>query len=162
MRPIVRALLVFLPFLFLRPSTAIAAVDWAPVTDADRAMKSNPLDPGSGAVVLFKRGQISVEERTAGFWTTRIVTYVRIKVLTDAGRDAGNRSIEEPKWVRFGKVEGRTILPSGEIVPLDPSKVFHGRTFELGKRYAVLRTTFAFSSVQPGAILDYQTDETAD
>ena len=70
----------------------------------------------------------------------------------------GNRSVESPKWLRFGNVEGRTILPSGEIVPLDSSKVFHGRAFELGKRYAVLKTTFAFSSVQPGAILEYQTE----
>ena len=162
MKPIVRGLLIFLLFVFLRISAAVAAVDWAPVTDAEKAMKSNPLDPGSGAVVLFKRGQIFVEERTAGFWTTRIVTYMRIKVLTDAGRDAGSRSIEQPKWVRFSKVEGRTILPSGEIVPLDSSKVFHGRAFEAGRRYAVLKTTFAFPSVQPGAILEYQTEETAD
>jgi len=162
MRPIIRGLLVLLPLVFLPASAALAAVDWAPITDAEKAMKSNPLDPGSGAVVLFKRGQIFIGERSAGFWTTRVVTYVRIKVLTDAGREAGNRSIEEPKWVRFSKVEGRTILPSGEIVPFDPSKVFHGRAFEAGRRYAVLKTTFALPSVQPGAILEYQTEEMAD
>jgi hypothetical protein len=161
MKPILRPLL-FCFSLTLFPLSLAAAVDWAPVTDAERAMTSNPLDPGSGAIVLFKRGHIDVTERTPGFWITRITTYVRIKVLTDAGRDMGNRSVESPKWLRFGNVEGRTILPSGEIVPLDSSKVFHGRAFELGKRYAVLKTTFAFSSVQPGAILEYQTEETAD
>ena len=162
MRPITRVLLILLPCMFLCVSSAVAAADWAPITDAEKAMKSNPLDPGSGAIVLFKRGQIFVEERTAGFWTTRIVTYVRIKVLTEAGREAGNRSIEQPKWVRFSKVEGRTILPSGEIVPLDPSKVFHGRAFEAGRRYAIFKTSFALPSVQPGAILEYQTEEMAD
>ena len=47
-----------------------AAADWDPVTDAEKAMKTNPLDPGAGAVVLFKRGEIDVLEK--GFWSTKI------------------------------------------------------------------------------------------
>src|SRR5580658_7822217 len=87
-----------------------AAFDWDPVTDAEKSMASNPLDPGAGSVVLFKRGQIEVLERTSLFWTTRTEIYVRIKVFNDAGRDAGNVSIDAPKFVRIDKIEGRTIL----------------------------------------------------
>ena len=47
-----------------------AAFDWDPVTDVEKTMKSNPLDPG--AVVLFKRGEVNVLEKTSLFWTTKL------------------------------------------------------------------------------------------
>ena len=112
--------------------------------------------------MLFKRGQIDVLERSSLFWTTRIQTYVRIKVFNDAGRDAGNVSVEAPKFVRISKIEGRTILPSGEIIPLDPSKVFRGKAYTEGKNFAVLASSFTFPSVQPGAIIEYQFEENED
>src|SRR5216683_6627794 len=138
------------------------AFDWAEVTEAEKSMKSNPLDPGAGAVVLFKRGQIDVIEKSSLFWTTRIQTYVRIKVFNDAGRDAGIVSIEAPKFVRMSKIEGRTILPSGEIIPLDSSKVFRGKSYTEGKSFAILESSFTFPSVQPGAIIEYQIEENED
>ena len=139
-----------------------AAFEWDPVTDSEKSMKSNPLDPGASAVVLFKRGQIEVVEKTSLFWTTRIVTYVRMKVFNDAGRDAGNVSVEAPKYVRTSKIDGRTILPSGEIIPLDSSKVFRGLAYTAGKSFAVLQTSFTLPSVEPGAIIEYQIEETED
>jgi hypothetical protein len=139
-----------------------AAFDWDPVTDAEKSMKSNPLDPGAGAVVLFKRGQIDVIEKSSLFWTTRIQTYVRIKVFNEAGRDAGNVSVDAPKFVRMSKIEGRTILPSGEIIPLDSSKVFRGKAYTEGKNFAILESSFTFPSVQPGAIIEYQIEENED
>lgn len=123
------SLILLLAFSFHIPPAA--AADWDPVTDAEKAMKSNPLDPGAGAVVLFKRGEIDVLEK--GFWSTKIRTYARIKVFTDAGRDAANISVDAPKYIRLSKIEGRTILPTGEIIPLDSSKVFRGKAYEAGK-----------------------------
>jgi transglutaminase-like putative cysteine protease len=139
-----------------------AAADWDPITETEKAMKSNPLDPGSGAVVLFKRGRIDVTERTSLFYQTRVQSYVRIKIFNDAGRDAGNVSIESFKTVRVSKIEGRTILPSGEIIPLDASKVFTGKSYQAGKSFAFLETSFTFPSVVPGAIIEYQLEEMED
>jgi hypothetical protein len=153
-------LIIFMALLFQVP-WAVAA-DWDPVTDAEKNMKTNPLDPGAGAVVLFKRGQIDVIEKSSLFWTTRIHTYVRIKVFNDAGRDAGNVSVDAPKFVRMSRIEGRTILPSGEIIPLDSSKVFHGKAYTEGKNFAILESSFTFPSVQPGAIIEYQIEENED
>ncbi len=153
-------LILFATLLSYAPRAA--AFDWDPVTDAEKAMKTNPLDPGAGAVVLFKRGEIDVLEKQSLFWTTDIRTYVRIKVLNDAGRDAANVSIDAPKYVRLSKVEGRTILPSGEIIPLDSSKVFRGKAYEEGRNFAILETSFTFPSVEPGAIIEYQIEETED
>jgi hypothetical protein len=159
MRLNLRALVMFFLFslvLSFHVPRATAA-DWDPVTDAEKAMKTNPLDPGAGAVVLFKRGEIDVLEK--GFWTTKIRTYTRIKVFTDAGRDAANISVDAPKYIRLSKIEGRTILPTGEIIPLDSSKVFRGKAYEAGKNFAVLETSFTFPSVAPGAIIEYQMEE---
>ena len=153
-------LIVLATFSFHVPRAA--AFDWDPISDAEKGMKSNPLDPGAGAVVLFKRGQIDVIEKSSLFWTTRIQTYVRIKVFNDAGRDAGNISIDAPKFVRMSKIEGRTILPSGEIIPLDSSKVFRGKAYTEGKSFAILESSFTFPSVQPGAIIEYQIEENED
>ena len=153
-------LIIFTALLFQVPRAA--AFDWDPVTEAEKSMKSNPLDPGAGAVVLFKRGQIDVIEKSSLFWTTRIQTYVRIKVFNDAGRNAGNVSIDATKSVRISKIEGRTILPSGEIIPLDSSKVFRGKAYTEGKNFAILESSFTFPSVQPGAIIEYQVEENED
>ena len=141
---------------------AAAAFDWDAVSDAEKGMKSNPLDPGAGSVVLFKRGQINVIEQSSLFWTTRTQTYVRIKVFTEAGRDAGNVSIDSSKFERVSKIEGRTILPSGEIIPLDSSKIFHGKAYTEGKSFAILQSSFTFPSVGPGAIIEYQMESTED
>lgn len=153
MRPNIRRILLILFLIFSFHSSRAAAFDWNPVTDAEKAMKSNPLDPGAGAVVLFKRGEIYVVENTSLFWTTRIVTYVRIKVFNDAEREAANVSMEAPKFVRLSKVEGRTILPSGEIIPLDPSKVLRGKTYQAGKNFAEIGTHFSLPAVESGAII---------
>jgi len=153
-------LIIFAALLFQVPRAA--AFDWDPVTDAEKSMKSNPLDPGAGSVVLFKRGQIDVIEKSSLFWTTRIQTYVRIKVFNEAGRDAGSVSIDAPKFVRISRIEGRTILPSGETVPLDSSKIFRGVAYTEGKNFAILASSFTFPSVQPGAIIEYQIEENED
>jgi hypothetical protein len=139
-----------------------AAQDWLPVTDAEKNMKTNPLDPGSGAVVLFKHGEINVLERQSLNWLINIHTYVRIKILTDAGRESGNVTVEFHKFVRLGKIEGRTIKPSGEIIPLDTSQVFRGIEYSEGKQFAMLQERFAFPAIEPGAIIEYQTDENVD
>ena len=138
------------------------AFDWAAVTDAEKSMKSNALDPGAGAVVLFKRGQMEVLEKSSLFWTTRVQTYTRIKIFNDAGRESANVSVEAPKNMRFSKIEGRTILPSGQIIPLDSSQVFRGRSYESGRNYAIMKTSFTFPSVEIGAIIEYQTEEYVD
>jgi len=154
---------VFILFLVLSIHVPRArAFEWVDVTDAEKNMKSNALDPGAGAVVLFKRGRIEVLEKSSLFWTTRIQTYTRIKIFNDAGREYANVSVDAPKYMRMSKIEGRTILPSGQIMPLDPSQVFRGRSFEAGRNYAILKTSFSFPSVEAGAIIEYQTEEYVD
>jgi hypothetical protein len=154
-------LIIFIALLF-QVSRATAAMDWDPITDAEKGMKANPIDPGAGAVVLFKRGKIDVIEQSSLFWTTRIQTYVRIKVFNDAGRDRANIAEEHWKHFRLSSVQGRTILPSGEIIPLDSSKVFQGTAYQEGKHFTLLSTNFTLPSVVPGSIIEYQIEEYVD
>src|SRR5258708_13516761 len=126
------------------------AFDWAEVTDAEKSMKSNPLDPGAGAVVLFKRGQIQVLEKQSLFWTTRILTYTRIKIFNDAGREYANVSVDAPKEVRMSKIEGRTVLPTGQVIPLDCPQGFRGRSFEAGRNFSILNTCLTLPSEDDG------------
>src|ERR1700674_5526875 len=156
-----RAVVVMFLMLSIHVPRA-GAFDWAEVTDAEKNLKSSPLDPGAGAVVLFKQGRIEVLEKSSLFWTTRIQTYTRIKIFNDAGREYANVSVDAPKYMRMSKIEGRTILPSGQIVALDPSQVFRGRSFEAGRNYAIVKTSFTFPSVEAGAIIEYQTEEYVD
>jgi transglutaminase-like putative cysteine protease len=159
-RKVLFSLIIFSTLVLQAPRAR--AVDWDPVTDAEKSMKSNPLDPGAGAVVLFKRGNMEVIERSSLFWTIRIQSYVRIKVFTDAGRDAANVSVEHFKRFRLSKVEGQTTLPTGEVIPLDSSKIFQGTVYQEGKHFALLATNFTLPSVTPGSIIEYQTEEYVD
>src|SRR5580700_4033332 len=153
-------LIIFAALGFFVPRAA--AYDWDPVTDAEKTMKASPLDPGAGAVVLFKRGQMDVIEQSSLFWTTRIQTYVRIKVFNDAGRDAADITYGHEKFFRVSRVDGRTILPSGEIIPLDSTKVFKETIYQEGKHFALLGTSFTLPSVVPGTIIEYQIEEYVD
>ena len=157
-----RSLVLFLLFLTLLPYSRAFADDWDPVTDAEKTMTSNPLDPGSGAVVLFKRGSMSVLELTSLHWVTTVKMYTRIKILNDAGRDAANVSLDAPKWERISNIQGRTILPDGRVIPLDASQVFSGRSFQSGKNFYEVKNSFTFPSVQPGAIVEYQMEAVSD
>lgn len=141
---------------------ARAALDWVPVTEAEKALEESPLDPGAGAVVLFKRGEMKVEERSAGFWITTIETYVRIKIFNESGLDAANVSFEASRYRRFKSAEGRTILPDGRVVPLDSSQVFTGKSYETGSGAVFMKTSFALPAAEPGAILEYRYLQAAD
>jgi Domain of Unknown Function with PDB structure (DUF3858) len=195
---------LLLSFVFLTISvfaTVARATDWDPVTDEEKAVKTDPLDPGAGAVALFKRGVVEIEERGRLNWITHIRTYTRIKILTESGRSAADISLVADKAYqtasfggktimpsgqvdsidmlngvsrvadisfvggkayRVASVEGRTILPSGQIVPLDSSQVHRGVVYENGRHFAVMKTSFAMPAVEPGAIIEYQTEEVFD
>ena len=130
--------------------------DWDPITEMEKSLNTNPIDPGGGAIVLFKRGNIKLGTEKV-FAATRVTTYTRIKILNEAGRKFANISIESSKYDRLSKIEGRTVLPSGEIIRLDPSQIFKGKEYEFGSGLSIFKTSFALPSAEPGAIVEYRT-----
>lgn len=124
------------------------ADDWQPVSPEELKMTGEPLAPGAPAIILYRQVDRNDKENHE-------INYVRIKVLTEAGRQ--NADVEIP-FVKdrgdIGDIKARTIRPDGSIVK------FEGKAFEKtivkakGVRY--LAKTFTLSDVQVGSIIEYR------
>jgi hypothetical protein len=112
-----------LPFLLLAavcvlsfPRKRIEADDWLPIDPADLKMTSEPKAPGAPAIYLYRQ----VDRKDLGHANTEF-NYVRIKILTDEGRDKyGN--VEIPMWkgvMGASTIRARTIHPDGSVVNFD-------------------------------------------
>jgi len=129
-------------------TTRGSAADFPPVNPAELKITSLPSQPGAAAFILAH------EEISDDQLHFRSV-YMRIKVLTEAGREHAN--VELPYNDRsfdIAGVHGRTIHADGTIIP------FEGKPFEKvivkgqDVRYKV--KTFTMPDVQVGSIIEYR------
>lgn len=126
----------------------LAGADWPAVAPADLAMKDLPQRPGAAAVILEKEVHCDNVLNSDSY-------FVRIKILTDAGRDFGNISIPyNQEDSRVGDIEARTIEPDGRIVPFT-GKVFDS-VLEKSQETRKHQKTFSMPEVQVGSIIDYR------
>lgn len=128
-------------------SVASAAVDWQPINPAELQMKDLSEQPGAPAFILFR-------EETANDEKLFYSAYVRIKVLTDAGRKYGDIQIPYYKdEVTISDLHGRTIHADGSIVE------FQGKPFDKdvikSKNVREKTKTFTLPDVQVGSVLEY-------
>lgn len=131
----------------------LAAAEFPPITDAERALTSVPGQQNAPAVVLFRRGVVHMLSPVSSqevYSSLRVE--VRIKILTDAGRRFGDVRMTHRGAFRLQDFEGRTVLPDGTVVPLPKDARFESATSRLHK---VVTTKVAFPAVAVGAILDY-------
>jgi hypothetical protein len=143
---LVVACLLFRPHL---PTTS--GDDWLPIDPADLKMTSEPKAPGAPAIYLYRQ----VDRKDA----TRAATeynYVRIKILTEEGRQFAN--IEIPYYrqdasVNISNIRARTIRPDGTVVNFD-GKVYD-KTIEKTKGTKIRAKTFNIPDVQVGSIVEY-------
>jgi len=143
---LVAAALLFRPLL---PTTL--GDDWLPIDPADLKMTSEPKAPGAPAIYLYRQ----VDRKDA----TRAATeynYVRIKILTEEGRQFAN--IEIPYYrqdasVNISNIRARTIRPDGTVVNFD-GKVYD-KTIEKTKGTKIRAKTFNIPDVQVGSIVEY-------
>ena len=144
---------------FLRPSIVIAvilligavlapAVDWQPINPAELQMKDLSEQPGAPAFVLY---QEEIDNDQQHFRSE----YVRIKILTEAGRKYADVQIPYYRQdINITDVHGRTIHPDGSIVE------FQGKPFD--KDYVKSKTvklrmkTFSLPDVQVGSVVEYR------
>ena len=118
-------------------------------------MTLQPQVPGAAAVYLYR--EETTEDRSHKF-----SIYVRLKVLTDTGKDFGN---VELRYARFHDdtgfsgysiedIQGRTIHPDGTVIP------FTGKPFEklIEKTHGakVMAKVFTMPDVTTGSILEYR------
>ena len=144
--------LLALSLLFAAP--ALRAQQWIAPTPEELSMTSIPEVPGAPAVYLFK-------EETADDALHAQSFYVRLKVLTEGGKEFAN--VELPYYAgaagtKIDDIAGRTIQPDGSIVP------FTGKPYEKivekgvsnGQNYKVKVKVFSLPAVAVGSIIEYR------
>ena len=143
-----RLCLFLLALAIAYPLLLHASTDWAPIDPAELQMKDLPEQPGAPAFVLFHE---EVDNDQQGSHSV----YMRIKVLTEAGRKYADVQIQYYKEeFNISDIHGRTIHPDGSIVE------FQGKPFDKvvvkSKNLKVRVKAFTLPDVQVGSILEYK------
>jgi Domain of Unknown Function with PDB structure (DUF3857)/Transglutaminase-like superfamily len=140
----IRFLLLFIPLSGI-PAWAF---DWPDIAPQDLSMTSVPEQPGASAVVLLR------EETDDDMNNTHSV-YMRIKILTDAGREYANVEIPyNRRGFHVSDISGRTIHADGTIIPFTGTPF--DKTVLKGSGFRVNEKSFTLPDVQVGSIIDYR------
>jgi len=127
---------------------ALARAQFQPPTQEELKMTADPKAPGAAAVYLYR------EETTDDKIHFHSV-YVRIKVLTEKGKELATVSIPYEKEAnQVTDIRGRTIHSDGSIVPLNvkPTDLLEHKTSE----HQMNKKVFTLPSVEVGSILEYR------
>lgn len=141
-----------LKFVLLAVLAAPAALaqQWTAPTPEELSMTAIPEVPGAPALYLYKEENQDDLIRTISY-------YVRVKVLTEGGKDYGTVTL--PPIARHSElgcanVVGRTIHPDGSVTP------FAGKPYKKLKMTAgghnVYEVVFSMPAVEVGSILEYR------
>jgi hypothetical protein len=150
-----RILQICLAVICLITFAPSARCQWTAPTPEELKMTSQPEAPGAPAVYLFKE---EITDDSLHDWSV----YVRLKVLTERGKEYANvelRQYEVTNWESAGgytvkDIQGRTIHPDGTIIP------FTGKPFEKlvekGQGVKEMAKVFTLPDVEVGSIIEYR------
>jgi hypothetical protein len=142
------AISIFLITVFL-PVGCIAQ-GFPPISPDELKMTSEPQAPGAPAVILFRE-----VDRDDNGLTTHEDNYVRVKILTEEGRQNANVELAFNKAnEEVVNIHGRTIRPDGSTVEFD-GKVFE-KIIEKTQGLRYLAKAFTLPDVQVGSIIEYR------
>ncbi len=139
------ALLVLLFSIFL---IGRSFADWPSIAPGDLSMTGIKEQPGAPAVVLLR-------EETDDDMNNVHMVYMRIKILSDAGREHAN--VELPysrRGFTIAGISGRTVHADGSVVQFE-GKPFD-KTVVKGNGIRVNVKSFTLPDVQVGSIIDYR------
>lgn len=133
---------------------AFAADGWLPVDPADLALKDNPKNPGSDAMVLYRERQVNEP-------MAYVQEYTRIKIFTREGLKYANVDIHYQKGLdHILDIHGRTIHADGKIIDFD-SKVLDKVVVKSGGVKVYVKS-FSLPDAQPGSIIEYRYQDQLD
>lgn len=149
-------------FFLLNGFNPLQAAKWREITPEEFAMDSPTIDPDFGAEYLFNEAKLEQrwdEGRTSG----KFRYYNRIKVFNKQGvEDVAKIELVYSRGREIRQVEGRTVKPDGTVIKLPKNAIFDQEVIRKG-RNNVRATTFAFSNLEPGDIVELQyTKDTGD
>ncbi len=140
--------LVFACTAFLRSRSVGAAADWPPINPDELALKDNPAQPGSEAMILYRESIVNSKESSE-------VYYFRIKIFTDAGKKHADVELQFTKGLSEVKeIRARTIHPDGRVIDAE-AKVLEKVIVKAGD-VRVLAKTLTLPDVTPGSIIEYR------
>ena len=133
-------------------ATPFTRAQWTVPTPEELSMTSQPEVPGAAAVYLFR--EETTEDKLHMF-----STYVRLKVLTERGKEYANVELgyehaSEGASTVIDEIQGRTIHSDGTIIP------FTGKPYEKlvektqGVRF--MAKVFTLPDVEVGSIIEYR------
>lgn len=146
-------ILLLLTVLALGAPAPARGQSFPAVTPEEWAITSVPGDPGAGAVVLSKKGEVRLMDLSKQEVSSTMTVTVRMKVLTEAGKEHAEVEVPHSSYFRLLNFSGRTLLPDGRVVPLPKDAKFRR---ELSENDNVYVTSMAFPAVEVGAVLDYR------
>jgi hypothetical protein len=136
--------------LGLFAAVTAGAQQWTAPTAEELSMTSQAGAPGAPAVFLYKEQVADDSLHMFGY-------YVRLKVLTEGGKDQAN--VELPFVVntlgaQIDNIAGRTIHPDGTIIPFTGKP--YDKLIEKAQGYKIKAKVFTLPSVEVGSILEYR------
>jgi hypothetical protein len=138
-------------FCLMAASCAVHA-QWTPPTQEELTMTSQPEVPGAAAVYLFRE---ELTDDHMHSWRK----YVRLKVLTEAGKKYANVELGQYNTTDKGGysiigIQGRTIHPDGTIIPFTGKPM--EKLVEKGRDFKEMQKVFTLPDVEVGSILEYR------
>ena len=124
------------------------ADSWIKPTPEELQMTAEPAAPGAAAIYLLR------DERADDKLHVHI-TYVRLKILTEKGKDYADQEIQyQGGQYRIFGVEGRTIHSDGTVIPFTGKP--YEKVLEKSGKEKYKATVFTLPDVQVGSILEYR------
>jgi Domain of Unknown Function with PDB structure (DUF3857) len=131
------------------PITIRTGQGFQPISPEELKMTSEPLAPGAPAIILYRQ-----VDRDDNGYTSHEDNYVRIKILTEAGRKYADVEIPFVKGSNdVVHLRARSIRPNGSVTDFD-GKIFE-KSIVKARGLKYLAKTFTLPDVQVGSIVEY-------
>ena len=149
---------IFISVLFFLSSNALSKdkkgdFEWDEITDSDWNISQDSSAGIFEAAMIFEK--IESDDTKLGAEKSYYVIYRRIRILNDVGRKHGD--VEVPFLSisqKIEKIEGRTVLPDGNIIDLDEEHIFHKEVLKSeGAKFE--QYTFSMPGVTDDCIIEY-------
>ncbi len=151
-----RIVQVIVFILLIGLQSALAQIQWRPVSQTELDMKTPLVEPDADAEAIF--WEVRLDDKKGGkmFYNH----YVRVKIFTERGRERFSKfDIPFDKDKKVEEVAARVIKPDGTISELQPGDIFERELLKAGK-ISIKAKSFAVPGIEPGVIVEYQYKET--
>lgn len=129
--------------------------DWRPVTPEELQMKAGRVEPDADAEAIF--WEVRIDDSSSDDLSRQ--HYVRVKVLTERGREKFSKfDIPFLKGNKVKDIAARVIRPDGSIVEIKKEDIFE-REIVRASGVKVRAKSFAIPNIEPGVIVEYRYKE---